>query len=121
MLSDFVRIVGTALLFVSLNPARMAFAQVNPPYTNAPVEVFDSPRITALARQIKAGSREALVGFWEEMKGRAPLVESIPGNSMYRWVTFLWRGDKETRTVAMFGGLGMMGAPEAGPRRQARP
>lgn len=59
---------------------------------------IESPRLARLTE----GDIEA---FWREMEGKAPLVESIPGDDRHVLVTFLWRGDSRTERVALGGGL----------------
>lgn len=71
---------------------------------SAQEESFDSPRIATLAKDVKAGNKSALVTFWEEVKGKAPLVEPIAGDNKNLLVTYLWRGDAETKRVSMIGG-----------------
>ena len=56
----------------------------------------DSPRLIALARKVKAGNRAAVRQFWEEVQGKTPLVEPVPGADQLRRVTFLWRGGAES-------------------------
>src|SRR6266545_2550248 len=56
----------------------------------------DSPRLIGLARELRAGSRQALATFWKELEGKAPLVESIGEDPRHRRVTFIWRGSNET-------------------------
>src|SRR5262249_31997246 len=60
---------------------------------------LDSPRLAALAREVKAGNHGAVQQFWEDVKGKIPLVETIPENDQLRLVTFLWRGGAETRDL----------------------
>jgi len=62
---------------------------------------LDSPRLMALARQVKAGNRAALKQFWEEVQGKTPLVEPVPGDDQLRRVTFLWRGGAEASEVTL--------------------
>ncbi len=69
-----------------------------------PEEGFDSPRLGALAKDLKAGDRGALDRFWKEMKGKAPLIEPIEGNPRSSWITFVWRGDSKTRRMNVQGG-----------------
>ncbi|MGH9940065.1 MAG: alpha/beta hydrolase-fold protein, partial [Blastocatellia bacterium] len=68
-------------------------------------EKLDSPRLAALAKEIKAGNRAALEAFWLELKDKAPLVETIDGDEKRLWVTYAWRGDSEAKRVDMLGGL----------------
>jgi enterochelin esterase family protein len=69
-----------------------------------PEDGFDSPRLSALAIDLKAGKHAALVRFWEELAGRAPLIEPIADDPSHSWVTFIWRGDSKTRRVGLAGG-----------------
>src|SRR5947207_1549858 len=64
---------------------------------------LDSPRLIALARKVKAGNRAALKLFWEEVQGKTPLVEPVPGDDQLRRVTFLWRGGAEASQVTLDG------------------
>ena len=64
---------------------------------------LDSPRLIALARKVKAGNRAALKLFWEEVQGKTPLVEPVPGDDQLRRVTFLWRGGAEASEVRLDG------------------
>ncbi|MGH9837942.1 MAG: alpha/beta hydrolase-fold protein [Blastocatellia bacterium] len=64
---------------------------------------LDSPRLTALAREVKAGNHAALQQFWEDSKGKIPLVETIPENDHLRRVTFLWCGGDESRDIRFMG------------------
>jgi enterochelin esterase family protein len=62
---------------------------------------LDSPRLTALERKVKAGNRAAIKQFWQEVQGKAPLIETIPGDDQLRRVTFLWRGGAEASEVRL--------------------
>ena len=64
-----------------------------------------SPRLTKLVHELEAGNRQALATFWQEMKGKAPLVEPITGAKQRSRITFIWRGDDKTKRVSVFGGL----------------
>jgi enterochelin esterase-like enzyme len=64
---------------------------------------LDSPRLIALDRKVKAGNRAALKLFWEEVQGKTPLVEPLPGDDNLRRVTFLWRGGTEASEVRLDG------------------
>src|SRR6266567_1626600 len=68
-------------------------------------EDFSSPRLASLARELKAGNREALAAFWKEMAGTAPLEETIDGGMRQRRITFVWRGSNDTQHVSLIGGL----------------
>ncbi len=71
-----------------------------PPKPKAPNRL-DSPRLTALERKVKAGNRAAIKQFWEEVQGKTPLVEPVPGDDQLRRVTFLWRGGAEASEVTI--------------------
>jgi enterochelin esterase-like enzyme len=64
---------------------------------------LDSPRLMALERKVKAGNRAAIKQFWEEVQGKAPLIEPVPGDDQLRRVTFLWRGGAEASDVTLDG------------------
>jgi enterochelin esterase family protein len=68
-----------------------------------PPSGVDSPRLMALERKVKAGNRAAIKQFWEEVQGKTPLVELIPGDDQLRRVTFLWRGGAEASEVRLDG------------------
>lgn len=65
----------------------------------------DSPRIAALRTALRDGDKDALDRFWREVRGKAPVVESVPGSEDEVWATFVWRGDKDTESVALVGGV----------------
>jgi enterochelin esterase family protein len=73
-----------------------------------PEEGFDSPRLAALAKELKAGDQASLDRFWEELRGKAPLLEPVADDPSASWVTFVWRGDGQTRRMNVQGG------PESG-------
>lgn len=62
---------------------------------------LDSPLLIALDRKVKAGNRAAIKQFWEEVQGKTPLVEPVPGDDQVRRVTFLWRGGAEANEVKL--------------------
>jgi enterochelin esterase family protein len=70
-----------------------------------PEPVVESPRLAALARELNTGNLQALKAFWDEVQGKAPLVEPIGSDGRMSWVTFLWRGNHRTRTVFLSGGV----------------
>jgi hypothetical protein len=69
-----------------------------------PEEGFNSPRLAALAKELKAGDQTALDRFWEELRGKAQLLEPVAGSPHRSWVTFVWRGDGKTRRMNVQGG-----------------
>src|SRR6266481_1132587 len=87
-------------LFVMANAGAILAQNCECPPVNT-----DSPRIRQLAADIQSGDKEAANRFWDEMKGRVPLVEFIPPhNEGYMWVTFLWHGGENTKKVTLNGG-----------------
>jgi enterochelin esterase family protein len=67
-------------------------------------DLFDSPRLAALADALKAGDQGAMSRFWAEMEGKGPLVEPMPKQPGTSLVTFVWRGDSDARRVNVQGG-----------------
>ena len=65
----------------------------------------ESPRMVALKRDLAAGQGDSLARFWEEMAALGtPLFEAIPDDPEGRYLlTFLWRGDADTRSVTLSG------------------
>jgi enterochelin esterase family protein len=82
-----------------------------------PRQLLDSPRMAALKKAVEEGDRAKIVtGFWEEMrKAGTPLVEPLPGDTQYSWVTFLWQSKENTINVAIIDGVasGIGGADSA--------
>ena len=71
-----------------------------------PPGIPESPRLIALAAQVRGGDAAAAGKFWEEIaKPGAPLVEPVPGDDRLVRVTFLWLGDPGTRGVFLLGSL----------------
>lgn len=65
---------------------------------------YDSPRLSALAKELKSGKATATEEFWKDMDGKAPLIEPIANDEENFFVTYLWRSGKEIGNVLMFGG-----------------
>ena len=63
-----------------------------------------SPRLAALAGQLKSGDKSALDRFWQELQDKGPLTEPIADDPKNSWVTFIWRGNGKTRRVTFAGG-----------------
>jgi enterochelin esterase-like enzyme len=94
-----------ALTLVSIGVFSMIFLKSPAAWQVAELEEgFDSPRLAALAKVLAAGNRTALDTFWEEMRGKAPLVEPIADEQHSSWITFVWRGDSKTRRMNVQGG-----------------
>src|SRR5688572_27943309 len=68
-------------------------------------EEIHSPRLAELSRDLNAGNRNAIIEFWKEIEGKAPLVEPLAAETSHRLVTFLWRGSNDTRRVSAIGGF----------------
>jgi len=90
-----------SLTIADIRPASMTYAENN---AVAAEEKFDSPRLAALAKELKAGNRAALEAFWRELKDKAPLVEPVVGDEKRLWVTYVWRGDNDAKRVDVIGG-----------------
>lgn len=64
-----------------------------------------SPRMARLQAAVAAGEETAVEEFWQEVAvSYAPLVEPIPDDDAFVWLTFLWRGDESTQNVVLAGG-----------------
>ena len=65
-----------------------------------------SPLIAALRRQIQSSPALTKQRFWASVQRTgAPLIEPIPQEKGYSYVTFLWHGDSQTRNVVIFDGV----------------
>ena len=90
--------------FVIISLLLSALAAAAPAQDSAALEGIKSPRLRSLAAELSAGHRDALDQFWRELQGKAPLMEAMPADRKFMLVTFVWRGDAATRSVAMRGG-----------------
>jgi enterochelin esterase family protein len=62
-----------------------------------------SPRLTALRARLKSGDRAALDSFWKEIKQNgSPMIEPVADSNRDVFVTILWRGTEETKSVFVF-------------------
>jgi enterochelin esterase-like enzyme len=105
MLRHYSLALAITILSLAIADAQLATAPGAKNNAATPEEKFDSPRLAALAKEIKAGNRAALDAFWLELKDKAPLVEPVEGDEKRLWVTYVWRGDSEAKRVDMIGGL----------------
>ena len=65
-------------------------------------DLFSSPRIASLRKDLEKGDIAALDNFWSEVHQLGtPLVESIPDDEEYVLVTFLWQGTPDTTNVVV--------------------
>jgi len=70
------------------------------------IHAVESPRIKTLQDRLQHRSVQEVETFWRKVSERgAPLIESLPGDERHRLVTFLWRGQEETRHVLIVGGV----------------
>src|SRR5262252_8369276 len=61
-----------------------------------------SPRIERLRRDVTARTPNAVEGFWTEVRrAQGPIVEPAPGDASRELVTFVWRGDRDTKSVSV--------------------
>lgn len=66
----------------------------------------DSKAILALRERINSGDATAASAFWAAVeKNGAPLIEATPNGNGFSLVTFLWKGDDQTRNVVIFDGV----------------
>jgi enterochelin esterase family protein len=99
------KIVSFSVLFASLAPATRAGRE-------APAEPVECPRLAALLRAVEAKESGAADRFCQELKGKAPLIEPIPGEGGEFRVTYVWRAEEGTSRVVLFGGMPRGGAKE---------
>ena len=61
---------------------------------------YESPRVDGLRGAVEAGKPGIIDSFWKEVeKEGAPIIEPLPGDDKNMMVTFLWRGNSDTRNV----------------------
>ena len=66
----------------------------------------DSASIAKLRHQVQSGDAAAVNKFWTAVhKSGAPLVEQVPGERDFSFLTFLWHGNAQTRNVVIFDGV----------------
>jgi len=96
----FARSIAAFVLLVAPNRADVARCV-------APVEQEPrSFRMETLEKDVRKGNGTAAAEFWSEIKQRGtPLIEADANDPKNRIVTFLWRGDSETRNVVVFAGF----------------
>jgi enterochelin esterase family protein len=69
--------------------------------TEAP-GVLVSPTIASLHDALAQGSRDAEAQFWARIqKSGSPLIEQVPGSRDQILITFVWKGDADTRNVVL--------------------
>ncbi len=82
-------------------------------------QAFLSPRIVSLQRELKKGDNASLDAFWRDvLQQGTPLVENIPDDDEFVFVTFLWQGAKTTSNVVVrcddFRWTNIVGSPGVG-------
>jgi enterochelin esterase family protein len=66
----------------------------------------DSASVANLRHQVQSGDAGAVTKFWNAVhKSGAPLVEEVPGEKDFSFLTFLWQGNDRTRNVVIFDGV----------------
>jgi enterochelin esterase-like enzyme len=71
-----------------------------------------SPTIQALARQVADGHANAVEDFWSQIaRLHTPVIE--PDSPNYSLVTFVWRGDQQTKNVVVITPLALINFSEA--------
>lgn len=90
-------------IFLLLMAVQPVFSQT-PTYLAVGPEA--SPRIAELRSQVVSRRQGAVEQFWKYVQVTGtPLIETIPGDPRNSLVTFLWRGNGETRNVVIFDGV----------------
>lgn len=70
--------------------------------TQSPASIPESPSIVALQQAVSQGNRSAEPEFWDRVqKTGSPLIEQTQGAGDKILITFLWKGDSETRNVVL--------------------
>jgi enterochelin esterase-like enzyme len=93
----------TLALGIGVNTALLRAGYAHARVEQSKPKALDSPRLAALAREVQDGNHAAVQQFWEELKGKTPLIETIPDNDQFLRVTFLWRGGDEARGLRVDG------------------
>ena len=97
-----------AIAIASLLLANSAFA--SPPQAEQTIE---SPAINALKGKLAEDPHSVEI-FWQRIeKSGAPLVEPIAAAPRESLVTFIWRGDANTRNVVVVSPLALVSLPDA--------
>ena len=74
--------------------------------TYSPAGPDASGSIADLRHRIQAGDPAAVNDFWAAVhRHGTPLVEEIPGEENFSFLTFLWHGNGQTRNVVIFDGV----------------
>jgi enterochelin esterase-like enzyme len=74
--------------------------------TYSPAGPDASGSIANLRHQIESGDTAAVNNFWGAVhRHGTPLVEEIPGEKNFSLLTFVWRGNDQTRNVVIFDGV----------------
>jgi Domain of unknown function (DUF3327) len=104
--------LGAVLCLVCVGTSSSQENSHQPPFLDAGASA--SPRLIRLTEEIRSRARAtALASFWAEIRrDGSPLIEPIPGEPNYSWVTFLWRAVGKTTNVVVVDGVaaGMGGA-----------
>jgi hypothetical protein len=61
----------------------------------------ESPRLAGLASELAAGDAQALERFWAELQAQGTPLYEPGGDPAHTLVTFVWRGEAETRNVVV--------------------
>jgi enterochelin esterase family protein len=74
--------------------------------THSAASPDSSQTIASVRKQIQSSPEIAERKFWASVhRNGAPLIEPVPGEKDYSFVTFLWHGDSQTRNVVIFDGV----------------
>ncbi len=76
--------------------------ELEPEDIHMTLDLFSSPRMASLHRDLEKGRSAALDTFWSEVRQQGtPLVEHIPDDDEHVLVTFLWQGALDTSNVVV--------------------
>lgn len=101
-MKNLLLLISLLILSFSILLVKQANGQ-SPKSKGKIADTIPSPRLKSLANEINSNNKNALPDFWNEMKGKAPLIEEIPGNAKLRQVTFLYRGGDEMNGIILIG------------------
>ncbi|MGH7970697.1 MAG: alpha/beta hydrolase-fold protein, partial [Limisphaerales bacterium] len=76
---------------------------------------FIGPHLASVLRGLQTEDANAAAVFWQEINRNCPIVHRVDGDPAHCRVTFIWRGDAQTKRVSLLGGFpsGSVAAPLA--------
>ncbi|HXE09534.1 MAG TPA: enterochelin esterase [Acidobacteriaceae bacterium] len=102
-----------SVVFCALSATFLAGLAIAQQTTSSTAGSDASAAIVRLKRELPAAHSVAVRKFWTEVaRTGAPLIEPVPGDKDYSFVTFLWRGADDTRNVVIFDGVAAFDAKD---------